>query len=120
MTVRYHCRTDGTTVPDYVCQHDGIQNATPICQHMPGAIIDAAVAALLLATLTPLALEVALTVSNEADPARPSTPTRCAPPPSSAPSTPPTRPAAATWPSTPATGWSPTPSKPTGTPGCAS
>jgi hypothetical protein len=27
MTVRYHCRNDGTTVPDYLCQHDGIQNA---------------------------------------------------------------------------------------------
>jgi len=53
MTVRYHRRNDGTTVPGYVCQHDGIQNATPICQHMPGAIIDAAVADLLLATLTP-------------------------------------------------------------------
>ena len=65
MTVRYHCRNDGTTVPDYVCQHDGIQNAAPICQHMPGAIIDAAVADLLLATLTPLALEVAMSVSDE-------------------------------------------------------
>ena len=65
MTVRYHCRNDGTTVPDYVCQHDDIQNATPICQHMPGAIIDAAVAELLLATLSPLALEVALSVSDE-------------------------------------------------------
>ena len=65
MTVRYHRRNDGTTVPDYVCQHDGIQNATPICRHMPGAIIDAAVADLLLATLTPLALEVALSVSDE-------------------------------------------------------
>ena len=27
MTVRYHTRTDGTIVPDYVCQNDGI--ATP-------------------------------------------------------------------------------------------
>ena len=120
MTVRYHTRNDGTIVPDYVCQNDGIQNAAPICQHMPGAIVDTAVADLLLATLTPLALEVALTVSDELDPAQPSTPTRCAPPTSSAPSTQPTRPAAATWPSTPATGWSPTPSKPTGTPACAS
>ena len=65
MTVRYHSRNDGTIVPDYVCQNDGIQNATPICQHISGAIIDAAVAELLLATLTPLALEVALSVSDE-------------------------------------------------------
>jgi hypothetical protein len=65
MTVRYHCRNDGTTVPDCVCQHDGIQNAAPICQHVPGAIIDAAVAELLPATLTPLAPEVALPASDE-------------------------------------------------------
>ena len=69
MTVRYHRRNDGTTVPDYVCQHDGIQNATPICQHMPGATIDAAVADLLLATLTPLALESPVG-QRRADPAR--------------------------------------------------
>jgi hypothetical protein len=52
-------------VPDYVCQNDGIRNAQPICQHLSGVPIDAAVASLLLATLTPLALEVALTVSDE-------------------------------------------------------
>jgi len=65
MTVRYHTRADGTTVPDYVCQNDGIQTAQPICQHMVGATIDTAIAGLLLATLTPLALDVALTVSDE-------------------------------------------------------
>jgi DNA invertase Pin-like site-specific DNA recombinase len=65
MTVRYHTRTDTTIVPDYVCQNDGISNAQPICQHLPGAALDTAVAALLLATLTPLALEVALTVTDE-------------------------------------------------------
>jgi DNA invertase Pin-like site-specific DNA recombinase len=65
MTVRYHARTDGTTVPDYLCQSDGINNAVPICQHMPGASIDAAVATLILDSMTPLALEVALTVTDE-------------------------------------------------------
>jgi len=65
MTVRYHTRADHTTLPDYVCQNDGIRTAQPICQHLPGATIDTAVADLLLATLTPLALEVALTVSDE-------------------------------------------------------
>jgi len=65
MTVRYHTRADSTTVPDYVCQNDGISNAAPICQHLPGAAVDTAVAGLLLATLTPLALEVALTVTDE-------------------------------------------------------
>src|SRR6266704_5918909 len=52
-------------MPDYVCQNDGISNAAPICQHLPGADLDTAVAGLLLATLSPLALEVALTVTDE-------------------------------------------------------
>ena len=65
MTVRYHTRADSTIVPDYVCQNDGISNARPICQHLPGTVLDAAVAELLLATLSPLALEVALTVTDE-------------------------------------------------------
>ena len=64
MTVRYHTRADSTIVPDYVCQNDGISNAAPICQHLPGTVLDTAVA-LLLATLSPLALEVALTVTDE-------------------------------------------------------
>ena len=65
MTIRYHTLTDATVVPDYVCQTEGIKTGTPICQFIPGAAIDAAVAAFILATLTPLALEVALTVSDE-------------------------------------------------------
>jgi DNA invertase Pin-like site-specific DNA recombinase len=65
MTVRYHTRTDGTCVPDYVCQVTGIAHGIPICQAIPGASIDAAISALILDTLTPLALEVALTVTDE-------------------------------------------------------
>jgi Recombinase/Recombinase zinc beta ribbon domain len=65
MTVRYHTRTDGTCVPDYVCQAAGIAHGIPICQAIPGASIDAAISALILDTLTPLALEVALTVTDE-------------------------------------------------------
>ena len=65
MTVRYHTRTDGTCVPDYVCQVTGIAHGIPICQFMPGAGIDAAIAGLILGTLTPLALEAALTVTGE-------------------------------------------------------
>ncbi len=65
MTVRYHTRADGTIVPDYLCQNDGIRAAQPICQHMGGAAIDTAISKLILGTLTPLALEVALTVSDE-------------------------------------------------------
>jgi DNA invertase Pin-like site-specific DNA recombinase len=65
MTVRYHTRTDGTCVPDYVCQAAGIADGTPICQAIPGASIDTAIGGLILDTLTPLALEVALTVTDE-------------------------------------------------------
>ena len=59
MTIRYHTR-HGTQIPSYVCQNDGIRTAQPICQHLAGAIIDAAVSDLILAALTPAAIEVTL------------------------------------------------------------
>jgi DNA invertase Pin-like site-specific DNA recombinase len=65
MTVRYHHRR-GHTFPDYVCQKEAVERAAPnTCQVIPGATIDDAVANLLLKTLTPLALEVALSVAAE-------------------------------------------------------
>jgi len=64
MTVRYHVR-HGRLEVDYVCQHDHIERAAPPCQHLPGQAIDAAVAQLLLDTMTPLSLEVALAVQQE-------------------------------------------------------
>jgi hypothetical protein len=65
MSVRYHQRCDGTLVPDYACQREGIATGTPSCQSTCGAGIDAAVADLVLQSLTPLALETALAVSAE-------------------------------------------------------
>ena len=65
MTVRYHTRASGTIVPDYVCQNDGIRAAQPICQHMSGAPVDTAISELILRALTPLALETAITVTDE-------------------------------------------------------
>jgi DNA invertase Pin-like site-specific DNA recombinase len=65
MTVNYHSRCDGTLVPDYACQAKGIASATRPCQHFGGAGIDAAVAALVLDQLSPLAIEAALAVSAE-------------------------------------------------------
>ena len=65
MTVRYHLAHDGTELPTYVCQHDKVQNDGPDCQSIPGAGIDAAIGALLIDTLTPLAVEAALTVTAE-------------------------------------------------------
>ena len=65
MTVGYHTRADGSLVPDYTCQREAIATATPRCQSMCGSGIDAAVAEFVLAALTPMALQAALTVSAE-------------------------------------------------------
>jgi len=64
MTVRYHQRRD-TLIPDYRCAGENIQRHGPVCLNLPGAAIDQAVARLLLDTVTPLALDVALTVQAE-------------------------------------------------------
>jgi DNA invertase Pin-like site-specific DNA recombinase len=64
MTVRYHTRQE-VTFPDYICQRKGIEEGTPVCQHVAGEAVDAAVGELLLATVTPMALEVALAVQAE-------------------------------------------------------
>ncbi|MGH7732728.1 MAG: recombinase family protein [Gemmatimonadales bacterium] len=64
MTVRYHTRR-GVQVPDYQCQNRCIQDGTARCQTIPGGVVDHAVGTLLLDTLTPHALEVALTVQAE-------------------------------------------------------
>ncbi|HEY2262569.1 MAG TPA: recombinase family protein [Streptosporangiaceae bacterium] len=64
MTVRYHAR-GGRQVPTYACQRDGIDNARPICAAIPGHTLDQHVGQLLIATLTPLAVDAALQVSAE-------------------------------------------------------
>jgi DNA invertase Pin-like site-specific DNA recombinase len=64
MTIRYHAR-GGKDLPTYLCQRDGIDNARPICTAIPGHTLDEHIGALLIATLTPLAVEAALQVSAE-------------------------------------------------------
>ena len=64
MTVRYHCR-HGLNVPEYVCQKRSIENGESPCQRLLGADLDRAVGELLVETVTPLALEVALAVHDE-------------------------------------------------------
>jgi len=64
MGVHYHERR-GRLVPDYVCQHQTIQRGESPCQRVSGAGVDAAVGELLLAALTPMAVEVALAVEAE-------------------------------------------------------
>jgi len=64
MTVRYHTRR-GVSLPEYRCQRAGIEDGGPICAAIAGDGVDAAVGQLLLATVTPLALDVALAVQAE-------------------------------------------------------
>ncbi|HTX54926.1 MAG TPA: recombinase family protein, partial [Candidatus Baltobacteraceae bacterium] len=64
MTVRYNHRR-GHALPVYVCQRDGIENAERICASIIGADLDQRIGQLLLQTLSPLAVEAALTVSAE-------------------------------------------------------
>jgi DNA invertase Pin-like site-specific DNA recombinase len=64
MTVRYHQRR-GRLLPTYVCQRDGISHARRICQAVPGGGLDQRIGQLLIDTLTPLAIEAALTVTAE-------------------------------------------------------
>ncbi len=55
----------GTEVPDYQCMRECIDNAGPRCQTIPGGAAGTAAGQLLPGTLTPLTLEVALTVQAE-------------------------------------------------------
>ena len=64
MSVHYHQRR-GVPVPDYRCIRENIQQHTPQCQTIPGQRVDETISELLLDTVTPLALEVALTVQAE-------------------------------------------------------
>jgi DNA invertase Pin-like site-specific DNA recombinase len=64
MTVRYHTRK-GRQWPEYVCQREAIETATSKCQTIPGSGIDEAISALLIETVTPVTLEVALQVQAE-------------------------------------------------------
>jgi DNA invertase Pin-like site-specific DNA recombinase len=66
MTVRYHTHRDAQ-VPVYQCMRDSIQDGGPRCQSVPGSGVDAAISQLLLDTITPLAMEVALAVQDELD-----------------------------------------------------
>jgi Recombinase zinc beta ribbon domain/Recombinase len=64
MTVRYHSR-HGRLWPVYVCQREGVEFAGPPCQRIPGAGIDDAISELLVQAVSPLTLDIALTVQQE-------------------------------------------------------
>ena len=64
MTVSYH-RRHGALLPDYHCSGEAIQDGGRRCLSVPGHGVDAAIGQLLLDTITPLALEVALNVQAQ-------------------------------------------------------
>ena len=64
MTVRYIV-SHGHPEPLYRCQRRGIQRAEPPCQSLPGAAIDRAVSDLVLETVTPASIDVAVEVFDE-------------------------------------------------------
>lgn len=65
MTIRYATRSPGDVYPIYVCQRSAVESAERLCQCIPGASIDDAIAELLVVSMTPLALEVALNVQSQ-------------------------------------------------------
>jgi DNA invertase Pin-like site-specific DNA recombinase len=64
MTVHYDHRK-GHLLPYYLCQKRGIESAQAPCQSIPGAGLDNAISRIVLETLTPASLEVALEVFEE-------------------------------------------------------
>lgn len=65
MTIRYKHRRQKRLDPVYLCQRHRIERWESSCQYIPGAAIDEAISKLLLESVTPLALEVALQVQKE-------------------------------------------------------
>ena len=66
MTVHYPtARTGKKTKVVYRCAQDGIDKSEPFCLWIPGTAVDQAIGDLLIESVTPLALDVALTVQDE-------------------------------------------------------
>ncbi len=64
MTVNYHQR-QGRPVPAYLCQRQCLESGKTLCQYIPGPAIDQALSKLVLESVAPLSLEVALNVQQE-------------------------------------------------------
>jgi DNA invertase Pin-like site-specific DNA recombinase len=66
MTVHYPTSRSGQKARvEYRCAQVGIDRGEPFCQRIAGTSVDRAIADLLVEAVTPLALEVALTVQDE-------------------------------------------------------
>src|SRR3974377_2393781 len=64
MTLRYHQR-GGRLSPDYLCQKQRVEECRPVCQTVPGGMVDDALSELIVDSISPLALEVALNVEQQ-------------------------------------------------------
>jgi DNA invertase Pin-like site-specific DNA recombinase len=64
MTLRYHERGGGLS-PNCLCQQHSIEHSQRTCQNIPGGVVDAAISALIVESVSPLALEVAFNVQQE-------------------------------------------------------
>jgi len=64
MTLCYHQRA-GRLSPNYRCQKQSVEQCRPLCQNIPGAVVDDALSALIVQSVSPLALEVAVNVQEE-------------------------------------------------------
>jgi DNA invertase Pin-like site-specific DNA recombinase len=64
MTLRYHQRA-GRLSPDYLCQKQSVEECHPVCQNIPGGVVDDALSRLIVESISPLALEVALKVQQQ-------------------------------------------------------
>lgn len=62
--MRYTSRQK-TLFPIYLCQRDGIQNGMRICQSIPGHELEKAIGDLLVETVSPVALELAVSIEQE-------------------------------------------------------
>jgi DNA invertase Pin-like site-specific DNA recombinase len=65
MTIRYKYRRSRRVDPVYLCQRQRVERWESSCQYIPGAGIDEAIGKLLIESVTPLTLEVALEVQRE-------------------------------------------------------
>ena len=65
MTIRYKYQNKGRIDPVYLCQRHRIERWESSCQYIPGGTIDEAISKLLLESVTPLTLDMALQVQKE-------------------------------------------------------
>ena len=61
----HYSQEHGHTVPNYVCRETAVRRAGSACQTVPGKVVDAAIADLLIGMMTPMTLAVTLEVQRE-------------------------------------------------------